>query len=66
NMLCTVNVQHNCHDHKCPAKRTKVVQQEREVSQQKELHIEHISPHSLILNTAQMRNASYLMPFRRR
>lgn len=36
--------------------------QEREISNEKELKVEHIETSSLILNMAQMRSAGYLMP----
>ncbi|KAJ4497275.1 hypothetical protein C8R41DRAFT_706035, partial [Lentinula lateritia] len=62
NVLCAVNVQHNCHDHKCLVKRTRNMYQEREISNEKELKVEHIETSSLILNMAQMRSAGYLMP----
>ncbi|KAJ3926268.1 MAG: hypothetical protein NXY57DRAFT_863090, partial [Lentinula lateritia] len=60
-ILCVVNVQHNCYDQKCPVKQTRTMYQEREISNEKEHRIEHIEPGSLILNMAQMRSAAYLM-----
>ncbi|KAJ3875201.1 hypothetical protein F5051DRAFT_462159 [Lentinula edodes] len=64
-ILCVVNVQHNCCDNKCPVKRVATVMKEREDSQVKELRVEHINGGSLILNAAQMRSSAYLKPFRK-
>ncbi|KAK7464120.1 hypothetical protein VKT23_006284 [Stygiomarasmius scandens] len=62
---CVVNVQHNCHDHKCPITRSRVVWREREDSNEKMSQVSHISPQEVILNTAQMRSAASIRPFRR-
>lgn len=60
------NVQHDCHEHKCPVKLSGVVYQEREESTERRLEVNHINPNSRVLNTAQMRSAAYLAPFRQR
>ncbi|KAE9383725.1 hypothetical protein BT96DRAFT_1105543, partial [Gymnopus androsaceus JB14] len=62
---CVVNIQHNCCDNKCPVTRTATVMKEREESKEKELRVQHINSASLVLNSAQMRSAAYLKPFRR-
>ncbi|KAJ4467657.1 hypothetical protein C8J55DRAFT_394516, partial [Lentinula edodes] len=64
-ILCVVNVQHNCCDNRCPVKRTATVMKEREDSQAKEMRVEHLNGGSLILNAAQMRSSAYLKPFRK-
>ncbi|KAJ3896974.1 hypothetical protein F5879DRAFT_764851, partial [Lentinula edodes] len=63
-VLCVVNVQHNCYQAKCTVQRTATVMKEREESEEKELRIEHTGMQSFILNTAQMRSSAYLKPFR--
>ncbi|KAJ3739985.1 hypothetical protein DFH05DRAFT_1406273 [Lentinula detonsa] len=63
-ILCVVNLQHNCVDNQCPTNKTGAVMKEREISKEKELKVEHNNASDLILNTAQMRSAAYLMPFR--
>ncbi|KAJ3915248.1 hypothetical protein F5877DRAFT_92367 [Lentinula edodes] len=64
-VLCVVNVQHNCYQAKCTVQRTATVMKEREESEEKELRIEHTGMQSFILNTAQMRSSAYLKPFRK-
>ncbi|KAJ3727646.1 hypothetical protein C8R42DRAFT_572308 [Lentinula raphanica] len=65
NVLSAVNVQHNCVDCKCPVTRNATQMLEREIVKEKSLAVEHHAPHSdLILNTAQMRSAAYLMALR--
>ncbi|KAJ3871561.1 hypothetical protein F5051DRAFT_463748 [Lentinula edodes] len=54
-VLCVVNVQHDCYQAK--------FMKEREESKEKELQIEHTGMQSFILNTAQMRSSAYLKPF---
>ncbi|KAF7329540.1 hypothetical protein MKEN_00216800 [Mycena kentingensis (nom. inval.)] len=66
-ILCTVNVQHNCVDNGCKPARTKRKFQEREEISEKGDEIRHIDGSSAvnwIMNTAQMRDASTLSSFR--
>ncbi|KAJ7270338.1 hypothetical protein C8J57DRAFT_1435474 [Mycena rebaudengoi] len=61
---CTINIQHNCVDNKCQSTRARVVFNEREATSERTLEVQHISPDDLIINTAQMRDAAALNPFR--
>ncbi|KAG6808386.1 hypothetical protein H0H92_004302, partial [Tricholoma furcatifolium] len=63
---CAVNVQHNCVEHACKLVKSRVVYQEREATGKRELSVQHNNPHDYVLNTAQMRNAFYIHPFRSR
>ncbi|KAJ6461447.1 hypothetical protein C8R45DRAFT_1056025 [Mycena sanguinolenta] len=64
-ILCTVNVQHNCMDNKCGPTGSRPVFQERERTDQSRAQIVHSqNPTDLVLNTAQMRDARYLQRFR--
>ncbi|THU88942.1 hypothetical protein K435DRAFT_622432, partial [Dendrothele bispora CBS 962.96] len=59
-IICVANVQHNCHDHKCPVTRTKTTVLERERSTQKALEVSHLVPDDIILNTVQMRSSAII------
>ncbi|KAJ7716484.1 hypothetical protein DFH07DRAFT_907412 [Mycena maculata] len=61
---CTVNIQHNCVDNKCQSTRTRVILNEREATAERALQVEHNVPDDMIINTAQMRDAVVLDPFR--
>ncbi|KAJ6474054.1 hypothetical protein C8R47DRAFT_1076489 [Mycena vitilis] len=64
-LLCTVNVQHNCLDNKCGPTGSRFVFQEREKTAQTRAEIVHTqNPADLVLNTAQMRDAVHLQRFR--
>ncbi|KAJ7135127.1 hypothetical protein C8R46DRAFT_1362251, partial [Mycena filopes] len=64
-LLCTVNVQHNCIDNECGPTGSKVVYQERAKTNQTRLEIAHTkNVQDIVLNTAQMRDAIHLQPFR--
>ncbi|KAF7333089.1 hypothetical protein MVEN_02374000 [Mycena venus] len=64
-ILCTVNVQHNCAMHECGPTGFRYVYQEREATQQTRPMITHVGPKDdLLLNTCQMRDAVNLQPFR--
>ncbi|KAJ6562524.1 hypothetical protein B0H19DRAFT_1375582 [Mycena capillaripes] len=64
-ILCTVNIQHNCAVHECSDSGFCYVYQEREVTEQTRPVIVHAGPkHDLLLNTCQMRDAVNLQPFR--
>ncbi|KAJ7048323.1 hypothetical protein C8F01DRAFT_963359, partial [Mycena amicta] len=62
-ILCTVNIQHNCADNDCKLTRTKNVRQEREVTTEKTLEVEHhsrVGQPNWLVNTGQMRDAASL------
>lgn len=61
---CAVNVQHNCVKHKCRLTSSRVVYQEHEVMDRLDKGVSHTVPDDVVLNTAQMRDAIYLSPFR--
>ncbi|KAK7007194.1 hypothetical protein R3P38DRAFT_3325581 [Favolaschia claudopus] len=65
-ILCTVNVQHNCDKNKCGATGFRYVYQEREKSSQTHPVVVHTAgtKDDLLLNTGQMRDAVNLQPFR--
>ncbi|KAK7015952.1 hypothetical protein R3P38DRAFT_3203654 [Favolaschia claudopus] len=64
-LLCTVNVQHNCMDHQCAATATQAVYQERTKTNQIRSEIAHRSNiDDVVLNTAQMRDAVHVQKFR--
>ncbi|KAJ6543258.1 hypothetical protein DFH09DRAFT_1249389 [Mycena vulgaris] len=65
NILCTVNVQHNCLDNKCGPTAYRPVYQECELTTHTQAQIQHsTNPMDLVLNTAQMRDAVYVQHFR--
>ncbi|ESK80686.1 hypothetical protein Moror_15532 [Moniliophthora roreri MCA 2997] len=65
NVLCVVNVQHDCIRNKCPTKDTTVVRQEREDTILRQECVEHVgNPCNYVLNTAQMCSAKFLQCFR--
>ncbi|ESK83284.1 hypothetical protein Moror_15055 [Moniliophthora roreri MCA 2997] len=65
NVLCSVNVQHDCIRQKCKVKRSVVVRQERHDTDLRKGRVEHENdPLDVVLNTAQMRDAKYLQKFR--
>ncbi|KAJ7019780.1 hypothetical protein C8F04DRAFT_1404097 [Mycena alexandri] len=62
---CTINIQHNCADNNCRVERSRKVYQEREEATQKALAVTHTFPsNDWVVNTAQMRDAATLEPFR--
>ncbi|KAJ6609141.1 hypothetical protein B0H10DRAFT_1954878 [Mycena sp. CBHHK59/15] len=61
---CTVNIQHNCADNKCQCTRSRVVLNEQDKTSERALAIQHTSDGDFIVNTAQMRDAAALDPFR--
>ncbi|KAF8156771.1 hypothetical protein B0H34DRAFT_859450 [Crassisporium funariophilum] len=61
---CTVNVQHNCVEHLCTLANSRVVFQEQEATENFHLGVRHIMPNDFVLNTAQMRDAKHILPFR--
>ncbi|KIY53297.1 hypothetical protein FISHEDRAFT_33763, partial [Fistulina hepatica ATCC 64428] len=62
-ILCTVNVQHDCATHACTDSGTTVVLQERQATAKTKTFVEHREPAALVLNTGQMRDAVHLRPF---
>ncbi len=64
NILCTVNVQHDCIKNGCSAERVAPVRQEGELtSELREQIVHRRNPQEIILNTAQMRSARLIQPF---
>ncbi|KAJ7710473.1 hypothetical protein B0H17DRAFT_914738 [Mycena rosella] len=64
-ILCTVNVQHNCLDNNCGPTTSRPVYQERQITTHTQAQIAHlVSPTDLVLNTAQMRDAVHVQRFR--
>ncbi|KAI0375816.1 hypothetical protein BV20DRAFT_18264 [Pilatotrama ljubarskyi] len=60
-VICPVNVQHNCVDGNCTIAATRAVWQERERTSQRVAEIHHHGAR-YILNTAQMRSSASIMP----
>ncbi|ESK91187.1 hypothetical protein Moror_2907 [Moniliophthora roreri MCA 2997] len=64
-VLCSVNVQHDCIRQKCKVKRSAVIRQERHDTDLRKGRVEHENdPFDIVFNTAQMRDAKYLQNFR--
>ncbi|KAK7006456.1 hypothetical protein R3P38DRAFT_3038299 [Favolaschia claudopus] len=64
-LLCTVNVQHNCQDNGCGPTGSRTVFQERQRTEQTRAEIVHTQNLTdLVLNTAQMRDAKHVQRFR--
>ncbi|KZT24421.1 hypothetical protein NEOLEDRAFT_1156913 [Neolentinus lepideus HHB14362 ss-1] len=63
-VCCTVNVQHNCMKNHCRVTRSQPVYQERELTTQQANAVQHLNVCDCVLNTAQMRDASKIDPFR--
>ncbi|KIY49003.1 hypothetical protein FISHEDRAFT_73073 [Fistulina hepatica ATCC 64428] len=65
NIVCIVNVQHNCFGNKCSVTETKDIFVEHEKTTRKALEVTHNGTldSDLILNLAQMRHASHLLQF---
>ncbi|KAF7976125.1 hypothetical protein HWV62_7571 [Athelia sp. TMB] len=64
-VLCTVNVQHNCSANSCTTAKTRPVFQEREITESVRDAVHHVgAPFDLVLNTAQMRDAIHVQQFR--
>jgi hypothetical protein len=63
-LVCSVNTQHNCAQHKCDLSGRRAVQLEREDSGQTEQEVKHLGLlHDRILNTAKLRDARYIQRF---
>ncbi|KAH9945634.1 hypothetical protein B0H21DRAFT_693918 [Amylocystis lapponica] len=63
-LLCTVNVQHNCTANHCGIMASRTVWQERQRTDQTQTAVTHNNPADLVLNTAQMRDAVHVQHFR--
>ncbi|KDQ25284.1 hypothetical protein PLEOSDRAFT_1027446, partial [Pleurotus ostreatus PC15] len=64
-ILCTVNVQHNCAANGCTESGVRAIYQEREATARMKPTVVHQGPtDDLILNTAQMRDAVWIQYFR--
>jgi hypothetical protein len=51
-ILCTVNVQHNCSEHNCGTANTHAMYQEHEKTDQVRPIVSHAAPYDIVLNTA--------------
>ncbi|KAF5384421.1 hypothetical protein D9615_003216 [Tricholomella constricta] len=63
-ILCSVNVQHNCAANHCDLSATEVIREERQMTDRTRRAVKHFSPHDIMLNTAQMRDALHVQHFR--
>nr|VWP00193.1 Rim20 protein [Ganoderma boninense] len=63
-VLCAVNVFHNCAKHDCRPARIKPIMQERQETSLHALEIVHTESTSFILNLAQLHNADIISHFR--
>ncbi|KAI8983315.1 hypothetical protein BD414DRAFT_515805 [Trametes punicea] len=61
-VICTVNVQHDCYSLKCALTETRVLRYEREDTSERTYEISHALASKYVLNIAQMRNSALLMP----
>ena len=60
-----MNVQHNCAEHACTTSGTRIVFQEREATEQRQLAVQHSMPlNDNVLNVGQMRDSILIQPFR--
>ena len=64
NVMCMVNVQHNCRANKCSFSATRSIFQEREEFKNKAKDVVHINPDDIILNCAKMRDQRYVGIFK--
>ncbi|KAH6876645.1 hypothetical protein BKA70DRAFT_1128177 [Coprinopsis sp. MPI-PUGE-AT-0042] len=65
-ILCSVNVQHNCAARNCASTGTRTVRQERKDTTATSAYVEHLrEPNDLILNVAKMRDHQHLKAFYR-
>ncbi|KAJ6594962.1 hypothetical protein B0H10DRAFT_2167820 [Mycena sp. CBHHK59/15] len=63
-LLCTVNVQHNCIDNRCGPTGSQPMYQERVRTNQTCVHVVHSQNiHNLFLNTAQMQDTAHVQMF---
>ncbi|KAI0366445.1 hypothetical protein BV20DRAFT_918676, partial [Pilatotrama ljubarskyi] len=60
-VICPVNVQHNCVNGQCTTAMTRAVWQEREQTSQHVTELHHCGTR-YILNTTQMRSSTLIMP----
>lgn len=65
-IICALNVQHDCITHKCGSVAQGFVRQERQATSVKEQGIHHVNPSDLVLNTAKMRDVIHTHQFRAR
>ncbi|KAE9388383.1 hypothetical protein BT96DRAFT_749847, partial [Gymnopus androsaceus JB14] len=59
-ILCAVNVQHNCANNSCNLSGTRIVQEERKKTNKTLPCTKHFNLDDRLLNTNQMRSAIYL------
>jgi hypothetical protein len=62
-LLCTVNVQHNCPPNGCNLTGTQPILEEREDTGRTAPAVHHINPNDIVLNLAQMRDSALLRPW---
>ncbi|KAI5983239.1 hypothetical protein EDC04DRAFT_2592023, partial [Pisolithus marmoratus] len=62
-LTCCINVQHSCARHRCTGLAAVSVYEECEKTMKTMRRIEHLVPSDLILNTAQMCNATHMQQF---
>ncbi|KAH9003024.1 hypothetical protein EDB86DRAFT_2779529, partial [Lactarius hatsudake] len=56
-ILCSANIQHQCHGHHCVASGSEVIYQERQATNQTRAVVVHTIPEDLLLNTSRMHDA---------
>ncbi|KAH9083757.1 hypothetical protein EDB83DRAFT_2169208, partial [Lactarius deliciosus] len=56
-ILCSANIQHQCHRHHCVASGSEVIYQERQATSQTWAVVVHAIPEDLLLNTSRMHDA---------
>ncbi|KAH9012315.1 hypothetical protein EDB85DRAFT_1844412, partial [Lactarius pseudohatsudake] len=55
-ILCSTNIQHQCHGHHCVTSGSEVIYQEQQATNQTWAVVVHTIPKDLLLNTPQMHN----------
>ncbi|KAJ3757099.1 hypothetical protein EV360DRAFT_28375, partial [Lentinula raphanica] len=63
-ILCRVNIQHNCADNSCDLSDRRATREEREITGKTVPRTHHHNPSDLLLNTNQMRSAIHLQRLR--
>ncbi|KAH9071129.1 hypothetical protein EDB83DRAFT_2221412 [Lactarius deliciosus] len=63
-ILCSANIQHQCHGHHCVASGSEVIYQERQATNQTRAVVVHTIPEDLLLNTSRMHDAARFNQYR--
>ncbi|KAJ6452472.1 hypothetical protein C8R45DRAFT_1223516 [Mycena sanguinolenta] len=63
-LVCAINVNHNCAAHQCPTTRTRRVFQERKQTDHFENEVTHTEPNDCFVNLAQLRSAAEVQTMR--